>query len=294
MEDGTKNNSGSIPLDSAWFSWAIPSFCNSCYSFVEDGYWVSWACKSPCWHLLRWCIWPGFSIQASVLSFTSGSQAFLALIFTSYFCIPLGIMRNTELLSCSNLRSRETCFEFAQSPRLGTPTMVWAAGNAMGTPLCPLGHFFSAVDLLSWLLLLLKPTGLSPGSGGRVGWIWEATMDCNHSCILSSKNIEKGKQIEKIIHSYIYSNNYFLNYVRRKAGIWECDLGLGQQWTYYCHRQFYVSLWLLSQTPESRCCCEGILQMWSTSVISALYVKEIILDNVCGSELISWKSLRAK
>lgn len=243
VEDGTKNNSGSIPLDSAWFSWAIPSFFNSCYSFVEDGYWVSWACKSPCWHLLRWghVVWvldPSFCV---VLHFWK--PIFLALIFTSYFCIPLGIMRNTELLSCSNLTLRETCFGFAQSPKLGTPTMFWAAGNTMGTTLCPLGPLFSAVDLLSWLRLLLKPTGLSLGSGGTVGWIWEATMDCNHSCILSSKNIEKGKQIEKIIHSYIYSNNYVLNYVWRKAGIWECDLGLGQQLTYYCHSQFYVSPW---------------------------------------------------
>lgn len=59
-----------------------------------------------------------WSNQASVLSFTSGSQAFLALIFISYFCIPLRFMSNTWMLSCSNMRLRETCFGFAQSPKL--------------------------------------------------------------------------------------------------------------------------------------------------------------------------------
>ena len=168
VEDGTKNNSGSIPLDSAWVSWAIPSFFNSCHSFVEDGYWVSWACKSPCWHLLRWghVVWvldPSFCV---VLHFWKPS--FLALIFTSYFCIPLGIMRNTELLSCSNLRLRETCFGFAQSPKLGTPTMFWAAGNAMGTTLPP-GAFL----LCCWppFLATIAPqtSWTQPGKWGKGG-----------------------------------------------------------------------------------------------------------------------------
>ena len=181
-------------------------------------------------------IWPGSLIQAAVLSFTSGSPAFLALIFVSYFCIPFGIMKNIWLLFCSTLRSRATCW-VCPKPFIGETLILYP--QCFGLQATPLGPLLVSWDTspllddhLSWHLLSLEPTGLRLGSGGgRAGWVWGATADHILSCILSSKNIEKGKQMETIIHTFIQ---------------------ISTSWALLCVKEsWYLRMWLTSESTMS-------------------------------------------
>lgn len=92
-------------------------------------------------------IWPGSLIQAAVLSFTSESPAFLALI-CKLFLHPIwdhekylaAFLFHSEVKG--NLLGLSKALHWGDTYFI--PTILWAAGNPIGTPPCLMGHFSSA------------------------------------------------------------------------------------------------------------------------------------------------------
>lgn len=137
---------------------------------------ICWACPT----------WPGSLTEAAVLSFTSGSPAFPALISLSYCCSPLRVMKNIWLLSCSTWGQGQLA-NFVQSPSPGRH--VFSFHIAVGcrqphfrAPLCSMGQFSSSFGFYHSLNLL--------DLVWRVwGWqrSWGVMINCILSCILSYK-----------------------------------------------------------------------------------------------------------